>query len=125
MQRGTLVTVIDFGALTVDLTTVRIESNDPKLMLSEATIPSGGKCGTAAIHCHMMQKLAKKFGEAFTDIDKENLECGSQFFEVCEEHLKLFDESRRNRKFRINLELAESVNHRDYKSDTGEVIIHG
>lgn len=118
-------TVIDIGALTVDLTTVRIESNDPKLKLTEATIANGGKCGTAAIHCRLMELLAEKFGHAFSDVEKEVVERGSEFYRDCEEHLKLFDGTNLDKKLRVNLELAEPIRHNDYNTRTGTITIWG
>lgn len=117
--------MIDVGALTVDLTTVRIDSNDPDLSLSEATVPSGGKCGTSAIHCRIMKLFSDKCGAAFSNLPESNFKRGSQFFRDCERHLKLFDGCRLNKKFRMNLRLAGVDEYDAYDAETGHVWLTG
>lgn len=116
-------TIVDIGALTCDLTTVRINSNDPQLRIEEEFVSVGGRCGTTAIYCRVYEKLASKFGVAFTDLPHPILERGNVFFEACERLVNTFDDEDHHREHRLPLTLAAHVKHPDYKADTKEVVI--
>lgn len=122
---GNLVTILDLGALTNDLTTVRIIRNDPKLRLEEVTIPTGGKCGTAAIHCRILEILERNFGDVFREVPDTQIKRGSRFFQACETILKRFDGSRLGRIHRLPLALNIDEDHEDYDAEAEEVHLKG
>lgn len=116
---------MDMGALTNDLATVRVIQNDPKLQLEEVTIPTGGKCGTAAIHCRILELLENKFGDAFRVVPDAQVERGSRFFSACETILKRFDGTRLDRIHRLPLTLELDNEHDDYDIEAEEVHLKG
>ena len=123
VQKNSLVTIVDIGALTCDLTTVKIKSNDPRLRIEEEFVSVGGRCGTTAIYCRIYEQMARKFGSAFSDLPDSILGRGSTFFEACERVVKTFDGDETYTRYRLPLALASDIDHPDYKPETQEVTI--
>lgn len=70
-----------------------------------------------------MEDLARKFGDAFSQLPDQLFEPNGRFFRKCEEHLRTFDDTRPHQRYRISLTLPEDTDHHDYDEDAEEISI--
>ncbi|KAM3500197.1 hypothetical protein MY10362_006621 [Beauveria mimosiformis] len=90
VQKNTGVMVCDCGGGTVDITTYEIEEVQPLLKLREIAVGIAGKCGATFVDRNFFKLMADRFGEAFTDLDPEQIGPGSTFMNQFEQRKKDF-----------------------------------
>ncbi|KAM0670580.1 hypothetical protein MY8738_000775 [Beauveria namnaoensis] len=89
VKKNTGVMVCDCGGGTVDITTYEIEQVQP-LKLREIAVGIAGKCGATFVDRNFFKLMADRFGEAFTDLDPEQIGPGSTFMNQFEQRKKDF-----------------------------------
>ncbi|KAK8143159.1 hypothetical protein G3M48_007622 [Beauveria asiatica] len=90
VKKNTGVMVCDCGGGTVDITTYEIEEVQPLLKLREIAVGIAGKCGATFVDRNFFKLMADRFGEAFTDLDPEQIGPGSTFMNQFEQRKKDF-----------------------------------
>ncbi|KAM3557081.1 hypothetical protein ARSEF4850_005239 [Beauveria asiatica] len=98
VQKNTGVMVCDCGGGTVDITTYEIEEVQPLLKLREIAVGIAGKCGATFVDRNFFKLMADRFGEAFTDLDPEQIGPGSTFMNQFEQRKKDFSYGNINRR---------------------------
>ncbi|KAM3510631.1 hypothetical protein MY11210_005716 [Beauveria gryllotalpidicola] len=98
VQKNTGVMVCDCGGGTVDITTYEIEEVQPLLKLREIAVGIAGKCGATFVDRNFFKLMAARFGEAFTDLDPEQIGPGSTFMNQFEQRKKDFSNGNINRR---------------------------
>lgn len=123
MQKGKAVTVIDFGALTVDATTITTQGTDAQLRIAEAKVSNGGNCGTTAIICRLLKCLEDVLGPTFSAVPPEQLDRGTDFYQDCENIMRTYDVDSEEEKHNFRLELPQGFKHPNYNARTREVFL--
>lgn len=124
MQVGEWVTVLDIGSLTVDTTTEEVVSNDPRVRLSEKIVSEGGRCGTVALHTHLLQCIQNKFGVTASDLPPALVGRATHFHNECEKVLRMFTGNGADAATTLPLKLPVGVVHEDYDADFHEITLH-
>ena len=102
-KKNSCIVVVDAGGGTVDLTSYRLQRDEP-LRLEEACVGEGGKMGGTTIDRNLHNLLEKRFGKAFTSLPLKKRGGKSAFMTAFEQCKRDFD-GRPNQTFELPLKM--------------------